>query len=161
ERNRTHRLAVLVYAGLAIAWVLSASEFEKAMFTAGPLALTLFALLGLRHLFSLPADLRANWIFQITEREVRLAWLNAGERFVLGCAVAPIIAIGAVFIARTRGPLIAVAWAVLAFLLSAIAFEYLFRNWRKLPFTCSYLPGKRPMVWKAALFLGLMPLLAP
>jgi predicted permease len=172
HRSRVHRLAVLVYAGLAAAWVAKSAmdmlteaaasrDFDRIFFTFCPLVLILFTLIGLRHLFSLPADLRANWIFQLTEREGRRAWLDAVERFVLGCGVAPVVVMGAFFVVRLGGPLSAMAWAVIAFFAAAICFEYLFANWRKMPFTCSYLPGERPLVITLALYLGLLPFLLP
>ncbi len=172
ERSRIHRLAVLVYAGLAAAWIgksaidlasTSAPEgdLNRMLVRAGPLTLILFTLLGLRHLFSLPADLSANWIFRVAERAGRRAWLNAVERFVLVCGIAPVVLAGAIFSAWSDGPFVAVAWAAIAFFLAAFGFEYLFRDWRKLPFTCSYLPGKRPLIITCALFVGLTPLLAP
>ena len=43
----------------------------------------LLLLIGTRHLFSLPTELEANWIFQITEGEGRGQWLRAVDRFVL------------------------------------------------------------------------------
>jgi predicted permease len=172
HRNRTHRLAVLIYCGLAAAWVMKSTvdvmsqsggrnEFERVVFIACPLALILFTLLGMRQLFSLPVELRANWVFRIAEREGRAGWMNAVERFVLGCGVAPVVLAGTIFVGWAGGIATAIAWAVIAFLLGAIGFEYLFRHWRKLPFTCSYVPGKRPPIATLALFLGLSPFLLP
>jgi hypothetical protein len=40
-------------------------------------------LIGFRHLFSIPVELQANWIFRITEQEGRKEWLRAVDRFVL------------------------------------------------------------------------------
>jgi len=85
-RSRVHRLVLFVYAGIGIAWILkNASDYlaeqrgdiERFLLTSAPLTMVLLALLGLRHLFSLPSELRANWMFQIAEREGRAAWLNA------------------------------------------------------------------------------------
>jgi hypothetical protein len=33
-------------------------------------------------------------------------------------------------------------------MLSVTTFEILFQSWQQLPFTCSYRPGKRPLVSK-------------
>jgi hypothetical protein len=43
----------------------------------------LFLLIGARHLFSLPVELKANWLFQLTEGEGRRAWMRAVDRFLL------------------------------------------------------------------------------
>ncbi|MGH9672574.1 MAG: ABC transporter permease [Bryobacteraceae bacterium] len=169
-RSRVHRMVLFVYAGFAIAWILkNASDYlaeqrddiERLLLSSVPLTLACFALFGLRYLFSLPAERRANWIFQIAERDGRGAWLNAVERFVLCLGVAPMIALGGVAIAAAEGFLFGAAWALLAFLLCAAAFEFLFRDWRKMPFTCSYLPGKRPLALTLVTYLALLPVLLP
>lgn len=173
SRSRIHRLAILVYAGLGVAYVLRISAdflvkrpagggIDNPVLAAGPLSLALFSLLGLRYLFSLPVDLGANWMFQITEREGRIAWLRAVERFVLWFGAGPPLVLGAILVAGARGVFFAIAWAPLAFFFVAIAFEYLFRDWSKMPHTCSYLPGKRSPIFTLALCIvllfGLMPL---
>jgi hypothetical protein len=43
----------------------------------------LFPFMGARHLFSRPTELKANWIFEITEAEGHVAWLTAIDRFIL------------------------------------------------------------------------------
>ncbi|MBI2685116.1 MAG: ABC transporter permease [Acidobacteria bacterium] len=166
QRNRMHRLAILIYAALAIAWlaqsalsIASTTEIERVVFTVYPLALLLLTLFGIRHLFQIPTELRANWIFQITEREGRVAWMRAVERFVFACGVAPIVLLGTIFVSRQGGWWVAIAWAAVACGTAAIAFERLFADWRKLPFTCSYQPGKRPLILTCVLFSGLFPVL--
>ena len=52
----------------------------------------LFLLVGFRHLFSIPTELRANWMFQITEGEGRDEWLEAVDHFVLWVGAAFILA---------------------------------------------------------------------
>jgi hypothetical protein len=170
-RSRTHRLALLAYLGLGLAWSLkSVTELLNSdptsnpnlfLAASGPLTIALFLLLGLRYLFALPADLRANWMFRIVEREGRIAWLTAVERFVLGVVMPPVMLLGAVMVAQSEGVPTALGWTVLAFVFVAILFERLFREWRKLPFTCSYLPGKRPLIYTMVLYLWVVPALFP
>ncbi len=167
RRSRIHRLTVLLYAGLASAWLMQSAtnqlnnENEGAVFTVYPLVLMALALFGMRHLFALPVELRANWMFQLTERDCRAAWRNATSRFVLSCGVAPVTVVGAVLAGIHGGLWTGLAWAALAWMFGAAAFEHLFREWRKLPFTCSYLPGKRPLIVNIAIFACLSPLLFP
>jgi predicted permease len=171
SRSRVHRLALLAYLGLGIAWTLKsvteilhsdpASNANRFVVATGPLTVALCLLLGLRYLFSLPVELRANWMFRIAEREGRMAWLNAVERFVLGVAMPPILLLGAAMVAQAEGIPTALGWIVLAFTLAGIVFERLFRDWRKLPFTCSYLPGKRPVIYTLVLYLWVVPALFP
>ena len=172
-RSRVHRLALLASAGLGVAWVMknsidlltapggSGADINKFLLVSAPITLALFVMLGLRYLFSLPADLRANWMFQIVEREGRTAWLNAVERFVIWFGLAPVLLLGAAFVATSSGAWVAGAWLVLAFLLGAIVFERVFKDWRKLPFTCSYMPGKRPLIITLTLYLLALPLALP
>ena len=39
-------------------------------------------------------------------------------------------------------------------LMSLILFDALFYGWQQLPFTCSYMPGKRPMIAIVAAYMG-------
>ncbi len=172
RRSRVHRLALLLSLGAAIAWTgkmmvdlqmdsTSANDWERTVFTSGPLAVLLFALLGMRQLFGMPAELPAVWMFRITEREGRAEWLEAVERFVMFWGIGPAVLLGAGFVGMLGGVLTALAWALLAALAGAIAFELIFRNWCKLPFTCTYVPGKRPLLVSLALLALTTPALLP
>src|SRR5260221_2968947 len=116
------------------------------MVVIAPLALAMLVTVGLRYLFSLPESLPANWIFQPTDLDGRAAWLAAVERFVICCGIAPIFVASLPASTAILGWLRAAAVTALAFLAALVWFEALFRRWRKLPFTCSYLPGNQP-VW--------------
>jgi hypothetical protein len=116
----------------------------------------LFLLIGARHLFSLPAELKANWLFQLTEAEGRAAWLQAVDRFVLFWA-ALLFLLPLALEVRWLG------WRGIAepVLLSAaglLAFHCFFASWNKLPFTCSHLPGKTPGWILALQFFGVITL---
>src|SRR5262249_38949428 len=100
-RSRTHRLILLAYAGLAIGWITKGaldtprpSLRDEGMYgllaVLAPLALAMLVTIALRYLFSLPVTLGANWVFQITDRQGRVAWLAAVDRFVICCGIAPI-----------------------------------------------------------------------
>jgi macrolide transport system ATP-binding/permease protein len=170
-RSRTHRLALLAYLGLGVAWTLKsvtgmlnedpASNVHRFVAASGPLTIALFLLFGLRYLFALPTELRANWMFRITEREGRLAWLTAVERLVLGVVMPPVLLLGAVMVTRAEGLPTAIGWSILAFVFVSVVFERVFRDWRKLPFTCAYLPGKRPMIYTLVAYLWIVPALFP
>jgi putative ABC transport system permease protein len=154
-RSRMHRLILLAYAGLAIGWITSGAldtpppslrnqGVYGLIVVLAPLTLAILVTIGLRYLFSLPLEPRANWMFQIADREGRVAWLAAVERFVVWCGIAPLFLAGAPAAVAVLGPMRAAAATLLAAGAAWLAFEYLFRRWRKLPFTCSYLPGKQP-----------------
>jgi len=110
----------------------------------------LFLLIGTRHLFSLPTELKANWIFEITEGEGRVSWLTAVDRFVLfwGAVLILIPFPLDVRLLRWRG----LAEAALSLGVGLLSYKWAFSSWEKLPFTCSHLPGKRPIGMILAFF---------
>src|SRR5262249_32476121 len=121
----------------------------------------IFVLLGLRHLFAIPAELRANWTFQITEREGRRDWFRALERFVLLAVMVPVLVLPFPFEVTMLGWRSVSETAVFAAGL-LLAYEFLFMEWEKLPFTCSYLPGKKPGTMLTILvagFVGILPMI--
>ena len=149
-RSRLHRLMLQVSAGLAIAWIIAAGGLQaqdEGPVLLVPLAVSVFLIAGLRYLFSLPSELRANWLFQITESEGRVAWLRAMDKFVIGCGLGLVYACSLPASIAVFGFWQAIRVTLLGFFLVLLVFEFLFREWCKAPFTCSYLPGKR-MLWQ-------------
>ncbi len=154
-RSRSHRLLLLAWAGLAAGWIVKGvlnmpapslkNEGVYGMIvTASPLALALLAVNALRRLFSLPVAHSAKWIFEIEEQNGASAWLSAVDRFVICCGIAPVCLAGlpaSVAVLGWQRGLIVMA---LVFLTAVLWFETLFRNWHKLPFTCSYSASRRP-----------------
>src|ERR1039458_4043332 len=156
-RSRIHRLILLAYAGLALGWVIEAalgapavSLHDEGMYglmaVASPLGLAVLMVLALRYLFSLPVTLQANWMFQTADQEGRAAWLAAVQRFVIACGIAPVYLASLPASIAILGWLRAICVTALGLLVALLCFERLFRDWCKLPFTCSYRPGKQ-MVW--------------
>lgn len=154
-RSRGHRLLLLAWTGLAAGWIVKGildmptpslkNEGVYGMIvTVSPLALALLAVIALRHLFSLPVTHNARWIFEIAEHNGAGAWLSAVDRFVLCCGIAPVCLAGLPASAAVLGWQRAFIVTALVFLSAVLWFEAVFRNWRKLPFTCSYLPARRP-----------------
>ncbi len=164
-RSRNHRMILLAYAGIALGWILNGlSDMPKsARHDAGtvgvlvvlvPLVACCSICLALRYLWALPVELRANWVFQMNESQGRGAWFNAVERFLVWYGIVPIYAATVPAAVAVFGPLRAVAGSVIGLLAALLAFEFLFRHWRKLPFTCSYLPGKQD-VWRTLVNYGM------
>jgi hypothetical protein len=156
-----HRMILMGYGGFGLAVFLSGmigmrgvmepGKVVAADFVYAHVILLVFLLIGVRHLFSIPVELKANWAFQITEGEGRREWLRAVDRFVLypGAAVMLILPLPLeVYLVGWR----AVAEAVLFTALALLCYEWIFASWEKLPFTCSHLPGKTP-AWVLSLYL--------
>lgn len=156
-----HRTVLMGYGGFGLAILLSGipgmrgfttpPRFVAASFVYAHVILLIFLLTGLRHLFSIPVELKANWIFQVTEREGRSAWLGAIDRFVLTWGAALMLLLPFPAEAALLGWR-AVAEALLVAVFALLCYEGIFFSWEKLPFTCSYLPGRTPM-WILALKL--------
>ena len=174
-RSRTHRLLWLVYLGAAVAVVLNSSIVDGAIFARGhgwikavrflvlfwPLACSVMILSGFRHVLSIPAELGANWIFQLTESQGRAEWASAVERFVLAYAVAPIYLILFPVQGYVLGWGLAVRLIILQVLISLSIFELLFHSWQKLPFTCSHLPSQTPLVGLVGRYAALLGVVVP
>jgi hypothetical protein len=148
-RSNTHRLtlACAAAAGLAMA-VLSlsgargADGMVSARFLAAQPLLYGALLVGFRHVIRVPAELRANWGFQ-------LAWRNQHRAFVAGVKSAAIVALvmPALLVllplfTYALGPLRALLHAALGLAGAIVMLEALMLLYDKVPFTCSYLPSE-------------------
>jgi hypothetical protein len=166
--NGPHRMILMGYGGFGLAILLSGTigmvtlvdptRVMAARFVYAHVILLTFLLIGLRHLFSIPVELRANWAFRIVEGEGRRQWLPAIDRFVLffgGLAMVVPFPLEASLLGWR-----ALSEATLSAAFGLACYEGLFSSWEKLPFTCSYLPGKKPM-WMVALRLFALLALLP
>lgn len=164
-RSRQHRLVLTAFSALAVALIfesfatLALSRGFSAMSPAlrqaaisAPLALSMFVLAGFRYLFRLPVELPANWLFRVNEPGNRPIFLAAVERFLIYCAVIPVavitLPIETVLLGWGQG----CAVAILCLLPSLILMELLLIQFEKIPFTSSYLPGRRPVIETLVLY---------
>ncbi|HEX7958685.1 MAG TPA: hypothetical protein VF493_02125 [Terriglobales bacterium] len=159
RRSHRHRMVRLVYAGVGCALVL---ESAIGVFLSGgwlahgrthgaaldalfalPVALFFFLFSGLRYIFRLPIEVRANWIFRLAAPDAFKEREKAVRMIYLCCAVVPAIATTAPFL------FILLPWwrtlfaIVFALLLGELLIEYDIEQNTAIPFTCGYLPGKR------------------
>jgi hypothetical protein len=112
-----------------------------------PLVVMLTGLTGLRTSFLLPVQSRANWIFRVTDgpatRATHLAAVDyACRRLVLlpALVLAGPLQFWVIGIGAWRTMLLA--------LLAGLAMaELMLIDWRRVPFTCTWVPGKRPLVF--------------
>jgi hypothetical protein len=163
-RSRQHRLILTAFATGALAMIsegfaglvlkggfshnslsLQKPAFQQAVI-ATPLALSLFTLAGLRYLFRLPVELRANWVFRIHEPGHATELLAGVERFLLYCGVIPLallaLPVECWLLGTARGP----AASALCLLASLALMEVLLFTFERIPFTSSYLPGQEPLI---------------
>jgi CubicO group peptidase (beta-lactamase class C family) len=172
-RSRQHRVILSFYLGIASGLALFVSKAPvlreqrstdiwyrvNAPLLVASIVLMWAAVIGIRVVFSMPLELQANWILRVMPSLEIPECLAASRRSLYGLSVAPVwVASAALFFSiwpwRAAAAHLAVLW-----LLGAIAAELCLYGFRKIPFTCSYLPGKSYFHMAILAFLGLMFLL--
>jgi hypothetical protein len=151
-RSGQHRIVMVGYFGFAFAVVLTGvagmvavtkpNQLVLTSFAYAHLVMLLFLIAGLRHVFAIPSELRANWTFQVLERQGRSEWLSAVDGLATVPAILLILVLPAPFEIAMLG------WPGLreSILFAAgylLLYESMFYGWQKLPFTCSYVPGQK------------------
>jgi hypothetical protein len=143
-RSPKHRIFLAAYIGVGCAFVLQGLLESGARDTwlSVPLVLCFFALSGLRYIFTIPSELPANWIFRVTESDARRNALDGARRAMLWLAVVPLFAGLTPFFFVLWTPGVALAHLVFSVVISILLIEALTLDFWKIPFTCSYPPGK-------------------
>ena len=150
-RSRHHRVVFAFFLSLVFAIALSWLRHELAATTHEPIStdflistflMMTFAVLGLRGVFSLPISLQANWVLRITQIQPTKQYFAATRLALLLLAVAPVLLVVALLSLNFRPWLhVAQHLAILA-LLGLLLAEFGLYKFDKVPFTCSFLPGK-------------------
>jgi hypothetical protein len=150
-RSRQHRVIFAFY--LAGVFALAFSSMRGALLVATPRPLTMdllistfvmmsLAVVGLRSIFSLPISLNANWILRITQLDSPQKYIAITRRILLVLGVLPVWLISAGLLLLFSPLLHAVGHLVVLALLVSILADLCLIDFCKIPFTCSYLPGK-------------------
>ncbi|HEX4757657.1 MAG TPA: hypothetical protein VH308_06730 [Terracidiphilus sp.] len=151
-RSRQHRVVLAFYLGVGFAIALTFIKHEGSLFayprTLSPgflvatFAMMSFAIIGLRSVYALPVSLTANWVLRTTQLTSSDRYIAAAHRSLLLFAAAPVW-IASALIAITYRPLSQAAeHLVILALLGLILADLNLLGFYKVPFTCSYLPGK-------------------
>jgi hypothetical protein len=150
-RSRQHRVACAFFLAIVFAIAISVLRGELPAFAPAPLSpdflistlmMMVFATIGLRWVFALPISLTANWVLRTTQLRPSQNYIAATRRSLQVLAVLPVWLLSALLAFPLR-PFSQVAGhlAVLA-LIGFILAELNLIGFYKVPFTCSYLPGK-------------------
>lgn len=107
-----------------------------------PLVVSFFSLVGMRAVFEFPAELPANWIFQITEESNGRMCLAGARKAMIAVAIVPPFVVSFAVYAELWGPLASLLSVLFGVFLCLILTELLLYSSRKIPFTCSNVPGK-------------------
>jgi hypothetical protein len=173
-RSRQHRLILAFYWGTGMAATIfllqtleinpplpdgpvndMLHEANTALLAASVIMLAL-AIVGARVVFALPLQLPANWIFRSIGVPAGPGTLAATRRALLTLSAAPVWLATAVVCLRLWPWREAAAHLAILGLLGVTLTDLALHGFHKIPFACSYLPGKSPvhMIFLAA--YGLM-----
>ena len=142
-----------------IGWLrgLGTARFDVVLAIMGAPWLLMFAAgLAARTAIALPLEQRANWIFRMTESEAtRVAQLRPVVRLMRQVTVGLPLLLMAPLEWGLFGPRAIFALGANA-ACGLLWVEVLLRGWRKIPFTCSYMPGKQTAAQSTVVGIGLL-----
>ena len=149
-RSNTHRLTLACAAAVGFAMAVVALSNANAQQGAGPSPRLLAMqpllygalLVGFRHIIRVPAELRANWGFQLAWRGRERPFVAGVKRAAVIALVVPAIAILLPLFTFVMGPWSALAHAALGLAGALVMLEGVMVNYDKVPFTCTYLPSE-------------------
>ena len=165
-RSKQHRVVYAFYLSvvfaLAVILLRGAGPSGRPIdngFLFSSLVMLCVAVVGLRSVFALPVTLRANWVLQITQLSPARHYRTASRRALLLMAVLPVwIVIALVGLTYRPHRQVAEHLAVLA-LVASILVDLSLITLSKIPFACSYLPGKLNVQYSFwALLVAFLPL---
>ena len=153
-RSPRHRLYLGAYAGVGLALtlvgiastVLRSSDigierYDPPLLSI-PLVMSFFILCGLRFIFTVPADLNANWVFRLVQGATPQEVLSGTRKVMWAFGVLPLPAGLFPFYSAVWGVQASLLHLIFVFTLAGILTEILLLRFQKVPFTCSYLPGR-------------------
>lgn len=107
-----------------------------------PLVMHLFLLIGLRSVINIPLALEANWIFRLTEKKIKKDYFLGLRKGIFFFTLLPMYAFFFAVYTYLWGLESAFLHSIYGLIIGVVTMEVLFFSYRKIPFACSYLPGK-------------------
>ncbi|MDW7761733.1 MAG: hypothetical protein SCM96_14000 [Acidobacteriota bacterium] len=161
-KSQVHRMRLAAYlvvgAGFVILqFILSGREAvtaESWAMRSIPFILSLALLLGVKDTVNLSLSLDANWIFRLTENPERRHYFAGLRKAVLVFCLVPLFLLLTAFYGLAWGWPPAARNGLYAFVFAVALLEGLFFRHRKIPFACSYLPGKGKIHVYGVVYLG-------
>lgn len=160
-RSQKHQFFLAAYfsAGLCVAGffciavrggriVLSPSGARSAAFVLG-----FFLISGFRAVFQFPAELGANWVFRLAEAKWSELARSATRKAALAVSLIALLAmVLPLELEAWHWPIVLEHCAVQIFA-AALLVEAMFWNFDKVPFTCSYFPGRASLALLVVLYV--------
>jgi hypothetical protein len=165
-RSRQHRMLLAGWLGLACAVSLgsmvslvlregwSAFDAPRPPVLATPLVFIALTLCGMRMLFAVPSEIRANWTLR-SRQPVPVRYALDGAAAALLACVIPAVLLAFVSAAALWGVRAGMMHAAFCAALGVLLAQLLAIGLDKVPFTCTYVPGKARFVKLWPLYLTL------
>ena len=150
-RSRQHRVVLAFYLSIVFAIALVSARDElltPALRPVSPellvptIVMMALAVVGMRNVFPLPISLNANWVLRLTQLNPSHKYIAATRRCQLLFAVLPVWLVAACLSLSSRPWRSVVEHLAVLALVGWIFAEISLVGFYKVPFTCSYLPGK-------------------
>ena len=153
-QNRRHRGLLGAWAGVGLALV---SQSLAGVISSGhpdwwrnpqgalmsvPLVLSVFILCGIRYVFTVPAELPANWVFRIAGSGDINDYMGGVRKAVVLIGILPLYALLLPVHVAIWGLTAACVHILFGCIVAYLLMDVLLVGFAKLPFTCSYVPGK-------------------
>ncbi len=135
---RTGASGVIAHLHSGKAW--SGLQLESIL--AVPLFLGAVLVSALSYVFQLPSNEKASWVFRMAESGARREMLDSAETLMFWALAIVILGTTPVEVLLLGLPL-ALSHLLLVAVLTLLLVEFRLNEWHKVPFTCSYVPGRR------------------
>jgi hypothetical protein len=160
-RSRQHRLLLAAYAGIGLAVAFAYArdllygaydaysrrlamhwnQLNVPLLMAG-VVLLCCAVAGARAIFSLPVTLRANWVFRLTAVDSPGCYFSAVRKALFAVTVLPLWIVCAAGYFLIWPAQVAAQHMLVLSIVAVLLVHRALDQFRKIPFACSYLPGK-------------------
>ena len=152
-RSLKHRLFLATYGGFGAAFAVTTFGSGPSGLLVLPLTLSFILVSGLRAAFNFPAELSANWAFQLSEVTGVEPYLAATRKWILVCAILPLFLLMAPMEFASFAPAAALFHLAYGITTSVLLMEVMFFGFRKVPFTCAHFPGKVNLVFLGVIYI--------
>ena len=152
-RSRQHRMLLAVWIGVAIALTISAALPVLVRFgwsalarphgalLVGPLIFAALVQTGMRSLFAIPIEIRANWAIRMAETPRRATTLDGASAALVIFGVLPAAALALVSGTWLWTAKVGLLHALFSGLVALMFSQVLMFGVDRIPFTCTYSPG--------------------
>jgi hypothetical protein len=152
-RSRQHRMLLAVWIGVALALTISAAlplvvrlgwaafDTPRGSLLVGPLIFAALIQTGMRTLFAIPVEIKANWAFRVREPLRLNEAVAGGSAALIVCGVLPPVLLAFVSAGWLWSFAVGIKHAIFCGALAMLLVQVLMRRADRLPFTCTYTPG--------------------